>query len=94
MKRRDFFKGLAGVIAGFAIAPIVVKEIKETPNEWEKALRKVTDYSVKHPYELEGSIVNPSEWECRGGWNCHGEHISKFELWTDAVPDGWTLKLI
>ena len=51
MKRRDFFKGLAGVIVGFAIAPVVVKEIKETPKEWEKALRKVT-------------WVNRGGWNC------------------------------
>ena len=73
MKRRDFFKGLAGVIAGFAIVPIVV--IKETPNEWEKALRKVTDYESElmrktfyHSFELE--FKNDS-WVAvlKDGWN-------------------------
>ena len=61
MERRNFFKGLAGVIAGLAIAPIVIKEIKETQydfNDWEKGVPDGWEYGIVHPLTFQAVPID------------------------------------
>ena len=63
MKRRNFFKGLAGLIVGAVIAPVVVEATKNESNGFYNS----TNGALYHNGKL---IYN------KGGWNCHNEPIS------------------
>ena len=78
MKRRNFFKKIAGVIAGLVIAPFVI-EAKETTGDINKPVFRTTMRNNNELRNWENGDVNewkngiPNSWHNRGGWNCRNQ---------------------
>ena len=89
MERRNFFKKLGCLIAGVAVAPVVIKT--NELNDYEKALREETDRQAEYLAKVFITDPNfmgqPSSW-MRGGWNCNSEYIPMYSEDLPGIVNG------
>lgn len=83
MKRRDFLKGLAGVVTGAVVAPSIVKA---KPKRWLRTEKEYTEaraeVKAKRP---DGAYLETSELKCLRCGHIHKLRKGYYEFGTRVV---------